>query len=203
MKLYTIGHSNHPIEDFLELLQKHHIEAICDVRSSPYSRYNPQYNRENLIPELKKAGLKYVYLGKELGPRSEDPACYEDGRVNYAQLARTALFGEGLNRLREGMARYRVSLLCSEKEPMTCHRAILICRELRKEVDIDHILEDGEILPQKELEENLLQMHDLKQMSLFEPDMDPVEKAFDAQARKIAYAPKPDIEEENPEDGYN
>lgn len=200
MILHTIGHSTHPVEDCIALLQQHGIEVVCDVRSSPYSRYNPQYNRENLIPELKSAGIKYVFLGGELGPRSEDPACYEDGQVSYRQLARTALFQEGLRRLREGMKRYRVSLLCAEKDPLTCHRTILICRELRAEADIRHILADGDIETQARLEARLLQTYTSNQMDLFETEADQMRRAYDAQAKKIAYA-KPESQEEETGDG--
>jgi uncharacterized protein (DUF488 family) len=200
MNLYTAGHSTHPIEDFIALLRKHGIAVICDVRSSPYSRYNPQYNRENLIPELKAAGIQYVFLGKELGPRSEDPACFEDGRVSYHKLTRTELFQKGLNRLREGMKQYRVSLLCAEKDPLTCHRTILICRELRAEADIRHILADGGIETQPELETRLLQVFKLNQMDLFESRADQLERVYDAQAKKIAYQ-KPESREEDSGDG--
>lgn len=201
MTLYTIGHSTHPIEAFIVLLQRHCIEVICDVRSSPYSRYNPQYNRENLIPALKAAGVKYVYLGKELGPRSESPSCYVDGKVSYKRLAETEIFREGLNRLREGMEKYRVSLLCAEKDPLTCHRTILVCRELRGEVEIHHILEDGGIETQNELERRLLHETKMNQLDIFETGSDPVERALDAQANKIAYAPKSKPEEATDGDG--
>ncbi|MBC8393598.1 MAG: DUF488 domain-containing protein, partial [Deltaproteobacteria bacterium] len=98
-RIYTIGHSNHEIETFLELLKQHDITAVCDVRSAPYSKYVPQFNYDTVLRQLKKAGVQYVYLGKELGPRSEDPGCYVDGKVRYELLARTALFQVGLKRL--------------------------------------------------------------------------------------------------------
>jgi uncharacterized protein (DUF488 family) len=190
MVLYTIGHSTHPVGDFIALLQKHGVEVVCDVRSSPYSRHNPQYKRENLIPELKSAGMKYVFLGKELGPRSDLPSCYVNGRVSYRRLAETPAFAAGLNRLREGMRRYRVALLCAEKDPMTCHRTILICREMRNESDIRHILDDGEIERQPDLEMRLLRAHNLNQGDLFSSPAERMERAYDAQAEKIAYVAK-------------
>lgn len=190
MALYTIGHSTHPIADFIALLRRHAIEVVCDVRSSPYSRYNPQYNRENLIPELKSAEVKYVFLGKELGPRSDQPSCYVNGKVSYRRLAKTPAFAQGLNRLREGMRQYRVALLCAEKDPMTCHRTILVCREMREDADIRHILEDGEIELQADLERRLMRAHNLHQGDLFSTPAERVERAFDAQAEKIAYVAK-------------
>ena len=103
--LYTIGHSTHPLVKFVELLNLHEIKAVCDVRSSPYSRYNPQFNRETIQAELKKHGIAYVYLGKELGPRSDDPGCYENGKVQYDRLAKTDLFQRGIKRVTRLMAR--------------------------------------------------------------------------------------------------
>ncbi len=79
--LYTIGHSTHTVDRFIELIRMHSIGVVCDVRSNPYSKFNPQYNRENIRRELKKDNISYVFLGRELGPRSDDPECYVDGNV--------------------------------------------------------------------------------------------------------------------------
>jgi uncharacterized protein (DUF488 family) len=97
--IYTIGHSNQPIERFIALLQQHAVDAVADVRSTPYSRFNPQFRKEKLRAALAAAGIRYVFLGEELGARSKDPACYDDGRVSYARLAATDLFRHGLDRL--------------------------------------------------------------------------------------------------------
>src|SRR5260370_33546316 len=102
--IYTIGHSIRPIERFLCLLQPHGITAVADVRSTPYSRFNPQFRREKLRAALADVGIQYVFLGEKLGARSQDPACYDgEGRVSYARLARTELFRKGMARGREGM----------------------------------------------------------------------------------------------------
>src|SRR5215475_16107430 len=104
----TVGHSNHPIQSFLDLLTRHTITAVADVRSTPYSRFNPQFRREKLQASLAEAGIQYVFLGAELGARSQDPSCYDaDGRVSYAKLARTELFRSGIQRLITGSAQYR------------------------------------------------------------------------------------------------
>ncbi len=97
--IYTIGHSTHTIEAFLELLRKHGVTAVADVRSAPFSRFNPQFNKDTLQGTLAAHGIKYVFLGRELGARSDDPACYENGRVQYARLARAASFHSGLDRV--------------------------------------------------------------------------------------------------------
>lgn len=200
-ELYTIGHSNHPVETFIELLQRHGVTAVADVRSSPYSRYNPQYNRENLKPVLARCGISYVYLGRELGPRSDDPACYDNGRVSYEKLAQTDLFRSGLDRLRKGLETHRVALLCAEKDPIVCHRMILICRALRSEpVVIRHILEDGSLETLQAAERRLMVQLKMRQMTLFDRTLDDlVLRAYARQAERIAHRPdEPD--REDPED---
>src|SRR5690242_12243720 len=104
--VYTIGHSTHPLDRFIALLKRHEITAIADIRSKPYSRMNPQFNREELRVALRTEGITYVFLGKELGARTDDPSCYHEGKVQYDRLARTDLFQQGLERVREGAQKY-------------------------------------------------------------------------------------------------
>ena len=132
MDLFTIGHSNHPAGRFLEMLRQHRIELIADVRSVPHSRRHPQFNREALAEELGQAGIGYEFLGRELGARADDPLLYEDGRVSYSRLAATGLFQFGLDRLRELAASRRTAIMCAEKEPLDCHRTLLVARNLLK-----------------------------------------------------------------------
>lgn len=142
----TLGHSTHAIDRFIELLSLHGVSAVADVRSSPYSRMNPQFNREIVKNALKQRGVAYSFLGRELGARPEDPACYVDGRARYDLIARTPLFGSGLERVADGSRRYRIALVCAEKDPTTCHRALLVCRHLiERGFSIKHILADGKI----------------------------------------------------------
>src|SRR5205809_759407 len=144
--IYTIGHSTHSTERFLELLAAHDVSAVADVRSHPYSRFNPQFSRERVQADLKNAGLAYVFLGRELGARSDDPSTYVEGTVQYDRLARTSLFQEGLARLNQGVRSHRIALMCAEKDPLTCHRAILVCRHLANQgIAAHHLLEDGRI----------------------------------------------------------
>ena len=135
--LFTIGHSTHPIEEFIALLRRHDITAVCDVRSAPYSRFNPQFRREALAASLKDAGIAYVYLGRELGARVEDPALLEDGRVSFAKVARSDLFRAGMERVGEGMRAYRVALMCAERDPIQCHRMILVTRDARRWFNVE------------------------------------------------------------------
>ena len=144
----TIGHSNHTPEFFLELLTRHRVTALADVRSAPYSRFNPHFNRVQLAETLKASGVKYVYLGDQLGGRSDDQACYKLGRVRYDRLARTPLFREGLQRVLHGAREHRIALMCAEKEPLHCHRALLIGHELdRRGTEVAHISPDGQLEP--------------------------------------------------------
>lgn len=188
--LYTIGHSNHPIEHLVTLLRQHQITAVCDVRSKPYSRYNPQFDREDLKAALATRGITYVFLGKELGARSEDPACYLYGKVQFTKLAQTPLFREGLKRVREGMKTYTVALMCAEKEPLECHRTILVSRQLAEAgVAIQHIHEDGHL---ESHEDALVRLaHSLKlreaEQHLFRTREDLFADAYALQEKRIGY----------------
>ncbi len=190
-ELFTIGHSTHTVDRFMELLLMHGITAMCDVRSSPYSKFNPQFNREAIQPELKKHDIVYVYLGKELGPRSDDPNCYKSGRVRYDFLAKTDLFQVGLKRVKEGMTSYCIALMCAEKDPIMCHRTILVCRHLEAGgIRIKHILEDGSLEENKESIKRLMQVLKLQEQDLFTPPEDMIQRAYDIQGDKIAHVLK-------------
>lgn len=189
-ELFTIGHSNHKIFDFLRLLRSHGINALVDVRSHPVSRVHPQFNKKVLAADLKKAKIAYVFLGRELGARRVESSCYMEGRAEYDRIAALPIFQEGLRRIREGLRRYRIALMCAERDPLDCHRGILICRYLRNEgISIQHIREDGSLEPQTALEKRLVDRLEI------EPDLfnggrafdQLVEKAFDTQGKKIAY----------------
>ena len=153
----TIGHSNHTLEVFFALLARHRVSVLADVRSAPYSRFNPHFNREPLAAALETAGLRYVYLGCELGGRSDDRSCYENGRIRYDRLARTARFRAGLERVVQGAPGRRLALMCAEREPLRCHRTLLVDRG----VDVAHILPDGGLEPHRSAMDRLLAAFDL------------------------------------------
>jgi len=156
-EVYTIGHSNHAIERFLDLLAVHAIEAIADVRSHPYSRFNPQFSLRRLSASLEQAGIAYLFLGTELGARSDDPAVYVDGKVDYTRLARAPRFQDGLARVVAAADQARIALMCAEKDPLQCHRAMLVCPELAaRGIGARHIREDGRLESRAELEARLL-----------------------------------------------
>ena len=188
LELFTIGHSIHSIERFVELLKMHGVTALCDVRSSPYSRFTPQFNSESLKEEVVRHHILYLYLGAELGPRSSDPTCYENGKVQYNRLAGTDLFQQGLGRLRKGMATYRIALMCAEKDPLTCHRMLLICRNLRgDDIVIRHILEDGALEDNRDTEKRLMKLLKIDPADLFSTEADQIQRAYDLQGEKVAY----------------
>jgi uncharacterized protein (DUF488 family) len=188
-EVLTIGHSIHTIEKFIELLTIHGISALCDVRSSPYSRFTPQFNRESLKTELAKHCIAYIYLGAELGPRSVDPTCYVNGKVRYDRLAGTDLFQQGLQRLQKGMASYRIALMCAEKDPIVCHRMILVCRHLSANgIRISHIREDGSLEDHRNAEARLLGLLKIPAEDLFSTPEEQITRAYDLQGEKIAYA---------------
>jgi uncharacterized protein (DUF488 family) len=187
--VYTIGHSNGTLERLVGLLRQHEITAVADVRSQPFSRFNPQFNRETMAASLKAAGLEYVFLGQELGARSEDPACYRNGRAQYSLMAKTAVFERGIERLLAGMERFRVAILCAEKEPLACHRFLLISRHLHEHgVKVTHILEDGTLEEHEASLLRLLQMHGMQENHLFHSRDELAAIAYEKQAEDIQYA---------------
>ena len=188
--IFTIGHSTHPAEHFIGLLQQHMIDVVADVRSTPYSRFNPQFNREEFRIRLRESGIFYVFMGKELGARSDDPSCYREGRVQYAALADSKLFQAGIDRLCEGVAKdHRIALMCAEKDPLECHRTILVARKLDSMgYGVNHILENGRVETQEEATDRLIKQHKLGNGDLFMCRDEVVETAFSKQEARIAYS---------------
>src|SRR5258707_1326545 len=155
----TIGHSNHTFERLVELLRMHGIAAVADVRSSPYSRFNPDFSREPLHDALKTRGILYVYLGRELGGRSDDPNCYVEGRVSYEKLAQRPLFKAGIQQLLNGAQLFRTALLCAEREPLACHRTLLVAKELVSlGIPVSHIHADGKLETHSDAMTRLIKM---------------------------------------------
>jgi uncharacterized protein (DUF488 family) len=147
LRIYTIGHSSHPADHFSELLQQHQIEVLVDTRSSPYSRYSPQFDREPLRELVGAAGVKYLYLGDVIGGRPKDESHYDEhGRARYGAMGKSEEFLEGIARLEKGAAEFRVALLCSEEDPAHCHRRLLIGRVLvERGAELLHIRGDGRL----------------------------------------------------------
>lgn len=167
------------------------ITAVVDVRSTPYSRFNPQFNKEPLKKSLLDNGIQYVFLGEELGARSKDPDMYDHGRVSYSKLVQSNLFRCGLDRIEEGMSSYNIAMMCAEKEPLNCHRMILVTPQLEmRGITVTHILEDGS----QELNGNtvarLRKELKLPEVDMFRSNAELADEAYAEQEKKIAYVDK-------------
>jgi uncharacterized protein (DUF488 family) len=155
--LFTIGHSNSSIDRLLVLLSGAGVNAVADVRSTPYSRFCPWFSRNNLRIHLEAAGIGYLFYGETLGGRPGDANLYCDGVADYEAMARTAVFQSGLDRLQNDRTQLGVCLMCAEREPLDCHRCLLVARTLAERgVAIGHILHDGAIEPHAATQQRLL-----------------------------------------------
>ncbi len=193
--VFTIGHSNRTSDEFLALLLENELTAVADVRSQPYSRVNPQFNRESLAEFLAKHQIAYAFLGEELGARSRDPSCYVEGQVQYDVLAQTKLFEQGLDRVEKGTLRYRLALMCAEREPLACHRFILVARHLaRRGFQLKHIIDPGVVEDHEASVARLLVELRMDSMHLFGTQDDLVELAYERQAAKIAFSQEEPVE---------
>jgi uncharacterized protein (DUF488 family) len=191
--IFTIGHSTHTIEVFLNLLTAHVVTALCDVRSSPYSHMNPQFNREALQDRLKKIGITYIFLGKELGARSDDPTCYKHNQARYDLIEKTPLFQKGLDRVCDLSKQYRVALMCAEKDPLSCHRTILVARALAtRGFPIEHVLGNGTIETHDQAILRLLKRLRLPETDMFKTQGEIIDEAYHKQGEAIAYQEKMD-----------
>ena len=186
----TVGHSSHSLDAFAGLLRMHGVTAVADVRSVPGSRFNPHFDRGALERGLKEHGIRHVFLGRELGARPDDPDCYENGRVRYARLARTKPFRRGVERVMRGADDYRVALMCAEKEPLDCHRTVLIAPALiERGVAVAHILADGGLESHDDAMERLLDAAKLPRADLLDSREALVARALSWREERIAHAP--------------
>jgi len=151
--IYTIGYGARTIEDFIAVLQQNDIEFLADVRTAPYSRYKPEFSRAALEAELLRHGLRYIYMGDQLGGQPQDPDCYLDGKVHYDAVKQKPFYRRGIARLQKAVARgYRVVLMCSEGKPENCHRCKLIGESLTDlAIPLWHIDEKDELKSQDEV----------------------------------------------------
>ena len=193
----TIGHSTHTLDAFVALLRRHDVTALADVRSAPHSRFNPQFNRRAFAGGLGERGIEYVFLGGELGGRPGDPACYENGRIRYERVARTERFHSGIGRVLRGMHRYRIVLMCAEKEPLECHRTLLVARALdERGVECAHIHADGALERHADAMDRLLDIAKLPRGDLYGTREELIAAAVARQEERFAHvdrklAPRP------------
>lgn len=186
--VFTIGHSVHPLDSFVGLLVQHGIDAVADVRSSPYSRFSPQFRREQLARELGSRGVAYVFLGRELGARREEPEVYDGDLARYERVAGTEAFTRGIERVEQGAARYRVVLMCAEKDPLTCHRALLVARVLvQRGHELQHVHADGALESTAAFEQRLLAATGVAGADLFRTRDEIVAEAYRVQGERMGY----------------
>ncbi len=190
-KIFTIGYSGTEIDGFLEKLATNKIDVVCDVRSTPYSIYKPDFSRREFRKYLNSASIKYAFFGEQLGARPKDRSVYVRGQAKYEKIAETAYFTKGLERLREGSKKLNLALVCSEKDPIDCHRACLVCYNLEDMRErIFHIHTNGELEKQDQFEKRLVDLHKLTPSPLFQRSGDwetAVSEAYKKQASCIAY----------------
>ncbi len=189
-QMYTIGYSPHTLEGFVDLLRRFRVTALADVRSKPYSAYRPEFNHKNLKKILPEQGIDHIFLGRELGARYEDHSVYVQGRADYELIIRHELFKQGVQRLQQEAKQHTLVLMCAEKEPLQCHRTILISRHLKNEVQIQHILADATVESHQDTEQRLLALYDLNRPEL--PGLEHsrqarLDTAYLKQGRKIAW----------------
>jgi len=188
MPIYTIGHSNHTLDAFLDLLRLHRIEVLIDTRSVPYSRFAPQFNRDALKAAVLGQGMRYGFYGKELGGRPEGDEFYDaQGHVLYSEVAQSPPFQDGLARLIQGAQQYRVALLCSEEDPNVCHRRLLITRVLDGlGVEVAHIRGDGRLESERELQTEEARLARERELQAQEKQLAAERKTQAEEARRAA-----------------
>ena len=206
LRLYTVGHSSHSLEEFLSLLQRHGINCVVDVRSVPASKYAPQFNEESLRRFLKLHNIQYLPFGNEFGARRTD-CINDDGQVDFEMAVTTPLFQQGVERLMKGLKRgFRIALMCSEADPLECHRFSLVSRYFHNQgIEVFHILKDAELATQCEVEKRMVNefLHSRK-YHLAEVDelfgtytvKDQLNDAYRLKNKEIGYKPSLQLEEE-------
>ena len=189
----TIGHSILEPQQVVALLHLHAVTAVVDVRSIPYSQRQPHFNREGLERGLLAHGIDYVFMGAELGGRYDEPALLgTDGRVDYLKVSSTPRFEAGVVRLVEIASRRRTALLCSEHDPLSCHRGLLISRALKSRgYRVEHVHRDGAVEPHEEAEVRLLALTGLEPLDLFRSEEEVLAEAYVRRAQEVAYQSPP------------
>lgn len=159
MEIYTIGHSNYTVEKLIDMLRHYNINCVVDIRGTPYSKYNVQFDKETIRYTLSKAGFIYIYMAKELAAKRINKQSYNDeGYSDFEKVINEKEFLEGIERLKNGCNKgYKIALLGAMQEPIRCHRSILVGKALRKAgFDVKHILDDYSIASQDDIEQMLL-----------------------------------------------
>ncbi|MBZ9661395.1 DUF488 domain-containing protein [Mesorhizobium sp. ESP-6-4] len=191
-EILTIGHSTLSYEQFLHLLRRAGVTAVADVRSAPYSRHFPHFNRDALRQELRQDNIDYRFVGEKLGGRPADKTFFCEGVADYERMAMAPAFKQGLELVVEGAKKHRIAIMCSEHDPLDCHRCLLVSRALAERgMLIKHILSDGSIVGHNEIVERLLRLEGKLGDDLFLSQSERLAAAYRKRARKVAYAERP------------
>lgn len=159
MEIFAIGHSNYPYSKFIEMIKKYNINCIVDIRETPYSKYNTQYNKECFRETLKKDRFTYIYMGQEFGAKRGSKQSYNtEGYADFEKVIQEGIFLNGIERIKNGIDMgYKIVLLGAMQEPIRCHRSIMVGRFLNKEgIDVKYILHEGNVVSQDYIDEELL-----------------------------------------------
>ncbi len=199
--IYTVGHSTHQLEYFLELLKEYDVTCLIDVRSVAASSYNPQYNQDPLKNFLKRNGITYLHFAEEFGARHTDPDLLDDeGKVDFEKVRKSWAFRNGVERIWQGLDKgFVISLMCSESEPLDCHRFSMVSIALAKDgFDVKHIMKDKTLKANVELESQLLKKYDKKlpKPDIFNPNVtleDQLKEAYRLKNKEIAFSPNSKI----------
>lgn len=162
MEIYTIGHSNYSVDKLIDMLKFYDINCVIDIRGTPYSKYNVQFNKETIRKTLTDRGYLYIYMGKEFAVQRMNKSSYtKEGYADFEKAMRDEHFLEGIKRLKNGLNKgYKIALMGAMQDPINCHRAILVGRALReKSFNVKHILHEGTLASQEELEERILEKY--------------------------------------------
>lgn len=192
--LYTIGHSNNTTEKFLSLLRENGIDCVVDVRSTPYSEFHSQFNKPNIQNLFTQNKIKYIHMPEEFGARIENPKLYTNGYVDFSKVRKGEAFKKGVSRVQDGIDKgYTIALLCCERQPIDCHRNILVAKAFYDlGYEILNIVDSNIVITQKEVEQMLLDLYfkNRNQLSLLEetkPETELINEAYQLRSKAIAY----------------
>ena len=189
VEMYSLGHSNLTFDEFANLLTKVGVSAVADVRSSPVSKQFPWFSRDDLRSNLRHRGISYSFLGEQLGGRPKNQSLFRNGIANYVAMAETEAFRTGIERLLAGAEKYRIAMVCSERDPLHCHRCLLVGRHLLSlGINTRHIHSQRAVETQVEAEDRLLIEENLYSDDFLYPRDQRINEAYMRRNREVAYS---------------
>jgi len=188
MQCFTIGHSNRTLNEFISLLNNLSINCVVDARSKPYSKYAKQFNKETIKKFLEDNKIYYIFMGNELGAKTENAKFLTKGEVDFNKLRESPDFKNGISRIIDGLnKKFNIAIMCSEKNPIDCHRFSLISKELKfRGIEVKHIISAGEIKTQEEIENEVVKNFEKNQLNIF-GELDSIDNAYEKITKKIRY----------------